>query len=583
MYNSLSNYLGREKTIFRVGKRRLFRSAFVWSICCCAVLVCASPNESTAQAPPSASATSNSTPANQPLAYTGDARNTVSGKPILSFNKTTKKLVIENIGVPGAKNIPRIDAKTVPSNSNLGVKFSQMPIASYYWHFIIDVSGGSSRNTTVQTEINTAAQIISVLPEQDAITVYGLGASTEKWFSSPPNDPSRKILHEQLLSRSKNKKFSESPQFRQSSLIFTNTLSILASDEVLSNKGNTALVLVSDGVDETGGNDAKQHEAQNSIKNKLIETAKKNQIPIYTLAFAHNNEALRQGFPHLQHIAQDTQGKYWQYTGTAQPEKNKPEEKLIASAHPCRIHLEIALPNEAEEIQVTLNGNNNQSGVLYIPASIIQNFMEGKLPPDTDIPITDNDSPIIEGQPTPESTPKQPVVEEGLSAYLWYIVGGVLLLIVIIGIVIATRKKKPFAIPDPVPDNNPPKTPSSSYETIPPGDPLPEPPTVNPTVMNAPVLCRLENVKTGQIWEIRLPSTSIGRNTNNNICIQDQSVSSFHCILKQGRDKQWSLTDVGSSNGLYFKGKTYRKESIQLVDGDIVELGDVTLRLRTIF
>ncbi|MEG3024267.1 MAG: FHA domain-containing protein [Akkermansia sp.] len=93
-----------------------------------------------------------------------------------------------------------------------------------------------------------------------------------------------------------------------------------------------------------------------------------------------------------------------------------------------------------------------------------------------------------------------------------------------------------------------------------------------------PLLCELENIKDGFSWRIHQPTVTLGRLSSNDIRSDKPSVSSSHCVLKQERDGSWSLTDLGSANGIYFNKGLHR--NIFLSDGDVFELGDVALRFR---
>ncbi len=71
----------------------------------------------------------------------------------------------------------------------------------------------------------------------------------------------------------------------------------------------------------------------------------------------------------------------------------------------------------------------------------------------------------------------------------------------------------------------------------------------------------------------------IGRHVNNDLTIQDPSVSRQHAEVYRRQDGRFVITDLDSMNGIFVNNK--QEKQSELVDGDIVELGDITLRFIT--
>lgn len=74
-------------------------------------------------------------------------------------------------------------------------------------------------------------------------------------------------------------------------------------------------------------------------------------------------------------------------------------------------------------------------------------------------------------------------------------------------------------------------------------------------------------------------STKIGRNHDNEIVLNNSSISGTHASIIQKRDGSFFIKDLNSVNKIYVNGKTV-EESI-LKDGDTFELGDVRLRFHS--
>ena len=69
-------------------------------------------------------------------------------------------------------------------------------------------------------------------------------------------------------------------------------------------------------------------------------------------------------------------------------------------------------------------------------------------------------------------------------------------------------------------------------------------------------------------------TASIGRATDNAICVNDPSVARYHAMLEQRGNDFW-LSDLGSANGTHINGKQIQIES-QLKNGDVISLGATT-------
>ncbi|MDQ3448609.1 MAG: FHA domain-containing protein [Chloroflexota bacterium] len=71
--------------------------------------------------------------------------------------------------------------------------------------------------------------------------------------------------------------------------------------------------------------------------------------------------------------------------------------------------------------------------------------------------------------------------------------------------------------------------------------------------------------------------TSLGRDVNNSITVEDSFVSAEHALLTF-RGRAWYLEDRGSTNGTYVNGQRVAGVA-PLGYGDEVQLGQVRLRL----
>lgn len=74
---------------------------------------------------------------------------------------------------------------------------------------------------------------------------------------------------------------------------------------------------------------------------------------------------------------------------------------------------------------------------------------------------------------------------------------------------------------------------------------------------------------TNTIWRI-------GRTRDNELTLNDASVSRRHAEIQRSSNGIFSIFDVESTNGLYINGEKVKKKKLQ--EGDIIEIGDIFLR-----
>ncbi len=74
---------------------------------------------------------------------------------------------------------------------------------------------------------------------------------------------------------------------------------------------------------------------------------------------------------------------------------------------------------------------------------------------------------------------------------------------------------------------------------------------------------------------------SAGRGSDNDLCLNDPSVSKVHASVMMNREGTLLLADAGSTNGTFINGRRIAYgEARQIEDGDVVGFGDVEVRFR---
>jgi len=92
-----------------------------------------------------------------------------------------------------------------------------------------------------------------------------------------------------------------------------------------------------------------------------------------------------------------------------------------------------------------------------------------------------------------------------------------------------------------------------------------------------PKLVFIDKNFAGQVYELILETTTVGRHDSNTLTIRDPSVSGHHCdILTYGTEV--IVRDSGSANGTYLSGARINGQS-QVKAGQLVRFGNVEARL----
>jgi hypothetical protein len=74
---------------------------------------------------------------------------------------------------------------------------------------------------------------------------------------------------------------------------------------------------------------------------------------------------------------------------------------------------------------------------------------------------------------------------------------------------------------------------------------------------------------------------SVGRGTDNDLCLNDTSVSKIHAALLMNREGTLMVSDTGSTNGTFINGRRIAYgEARQIEEGDVVSFGDIEVRFQ---
>lgn len=82
----------------------------------------------------------------------------------------------------------------------------------------------------------------------------------------------------------------------------------------------------------------------------------------------------------------------------------------------------------------------------------------------------------------------------------------------------------------------------------------------------------------GTVFDITKQTTTIGRHADNDLVLKNTSVHRHHALLNKGPDGHLVIIDLETDNGVLINGQ--RKDKSILQFGDLIELGEVRMRLR---
>jgi pSer/pThr/pTyr-binding forkhead associated (FHA) protein len=79
----------------------------------------------------------------------------------------------------------------------------------------------------------------------------------------------------------------------------------------------------------------------------------------------------------------------------------------------------------------------------------------------------------------------------------------------------------------------------------------------------------------GSTFLLREPVTSVGRNVDSVVFLDDVTVSRAHASFERREHDEWFVRDVGSLNGTYVNGE--QVDQTKLASGDEVQIGKFKL------
>lgn len=89
----------------------------------------------------------------------------------------------------------------------------------------------------------------------------------------------------------------------------------------------------------------------------------------------------------------------------------------------------------------------------------------------------------------------------------------------------------------------------------------------------------LEGPQKGEDFRLREGKNLLGSSHDAEVALKDQTVSNAHASLSY-KDRRFLLTDLDSTNGTFVNGGAEGISRVELQDGDVVRLGETTLKFK---
>lgn len=331
----------------------------------------------------------------------------------------------------------------------------------------------------------------------------------------------------------------------------------------------------------------------NNFFDGVVAEANQQGVAIFTVGFAHSDKEKPQ-WGRIRRVASETGGTFIETAEKSNkhlPLNGDPGLELLGmlrSAAQLTIPLNDA-PVGAQKLVVKLyvQNNNNPPLVGTVPIEVPAARAMGTATPPTATPAPSAEHPSASATATPlpaaASPPDQPRKEaatEARPAWSWAAItasAAALLGLLTFLIVKATRPARPPVTLPPIndlsadpgwgdnDDNEPPTFPDGKGHTEP---------------SDLATLGWLEEIdKSGATLTrhaINKSKINIGRSADSDLRFDNSSVSVHHATIHRRSDGNFVITDLRASNKVYINGK--RAEHSVLVNGDVIEFGEVRLR-----
>jgi len=427
--------------------------------------------------------------------------------------------------------------------------FTSLPDHSIACAYVIDFPA-EKRSKMTQNK-NFSKTTVHDFAKSDAVTqtgIFGLGRDLVQ--ISLFGDQSTLVALDRM------DRYNMQGDVAKSSFIVQNLSEVLNKHLLPVQAKRKVIVLFTD-----GGDDNRTDATWTTRLEGLITQCKEKDVAVYVVAFAQEKSAWDKNYPWLKDLTSRTGGLM--VAATVNEERLLPAEqaRIVPSfTSGGKVTVDLAKLAGKKQWQVRLVTPTNAP--FFVPAA--KQAVPAVKVPDPNKPD------VIKPDPNKQDITKIDQIKVTpwyLNPWIWAAVAVPCFLLLILVALLIFRKK-----PEPV-----------SPLVMTPDEPthIIAPQFAAPAVGGArKPLAWLEMMDAeGSREAISTTNLRIGRGKDNDLVLSNKSVSSHHCVIQQARDGTWSINDLKSGNGVYVNDR--RVEHNKILDGDVVELGEVKMRFRT--
>ncbi len=389
--------------------------------------------------------------------------------------------------------------------------------------FVVDTSDPGRQNVVDKNKTHITRLLKSLTPE------YKIGlASFDKTFRiESAMGASSFILNKQLQQL---RAMGKTTELYRSLLEAIKYLHSIDAEQKL-------IVLFSDG----------QAEDKAYFHNDVVKAARKSGVVINSIGYPRN-VALSVALQTIRRISEETGGEYIEASSSYVLPDSYFLDPFANIKHTGKFRVSLdELDSSPKSIKLALV-NAKKTIALNVPITISRTPIQAKkIAPQTTTPATvvaksNNPTPQVPVQIITRQTETQPI-----NLWIWYgIPAAFIIIIVLILITLFLLWQRP-SVKDP-------KENKEEYK---------------------PYAYLISQDDASKRYPITRTIWRIGRGKDNELSINDNSISRKHAEIHRDNDGTFNIRDMNSMNGLYINNNKVGKASLQ--EGDVIEIGDIFL------
>ena len=462
------------------------------------------------------------------------------------------------------------------------------------WMIVVDTSD-PTRLKTVAKCVELVRSFVTSLPNQDKVAVFTLARDLSEVlpFGSAPD-----VVTKGLTA------IKPAGDASQTTLIHSNLRNGL--ERLVERKEpRKAVLLLTDGQDQTPGGAA----GVEIEKKKLIEAAKSAGIVVHAIGYAESGDGQKH-FAALKDLAAQTDGLF---EAAALKTKEVPAERLTLLRGVMHgagtVHVDVKDLKEPAALTVTVKTAAGKTAALQVPSEMVavaksaspaeieaakradeeaavkKATEDKKIADEAAAKKADEDKKTADAEAAAKKakeareeadklTKEKDVADKAVAKQkkIWIGVGSGVVVLALVAVMMVRASRKRAAEKARMVEEE-----RLAEEEAARRAEVARRKADETKIVEAPPLAWLEMCDAQQTRHpVRIPSLKIGRGQHNDFVLPNDSVSGNHCVLNCNREKEWSVTDLNSGNGVILNGSPVKQAALR--HGDVIELGELKMR-----